>query len=149
MECTARWLMLFRGNLPKLKNVTPRNTYRIRKWLFSIERSKKHFLTLEETINTKTAGQRTGIKNNSIFRQQRWAEIHCIRQKQPPEVFCKKRVLKNFTKFTGKHLCQSLFLIKLKTFLKKEALTQVFSCKFCEIFKYTFFTEDLRVPACF
>ena len=28
-------------------------------------------------------------------------------QKQPPEVFCKKGVLKNFTKFTGKHLCQS------------------------------------------
>ena len=25
------------------------------------------------------------------------------------EVFCKEGVLKNFTKFTGKHLCQSLF----------------------------------------
>ena len=24
-------------------------------------------------------------------------------------MFCKKGVLKNFTKFTGKHLCQSLF----------------------------------------
>ena len=31
-----------------------------------------------------------------------------------PEVFCKKAVLRNFTKFTGKHLCQSLFLIKLQ-----------------------------------
>ena len=30
-------------------------------------------------------------------------------QKQPPEVFCKKGVLKNVTKFTGKHLCQSLY----------------------------------------
>ena len=26
-----------------------------------------------------------------------------------PKVFCKKDVFKNFTKFTGKHLCQSLF----------------------------------------
>ena len=26
----------------------------------------------------------------------------------------KKRALRNFTKFTGKHLCQSLFLIKLQ-----------------------------------
>ena len=26
-----------------------------------------------------------------------------------PKVFCKKGVLRNFTKFTGKHLCQSLF----------------------------------------
>ena len=25
------------------------------------------------------------------------------------EVFCKKRVLRNFVKFIGKHLCQSLF----------------------------------------
>ena len=24
-------------------------------------------------------------------------------------MFCKKHVLRNFTKFTGKHLCQSLF----------------------------------------
>ena len=31
-----------------------------------------------------------------------------------PEVFCKKSVLKNFTKFTGKHLCLSLFLTKLQ-----------------------------------
>ena len=27
-------------------------------------------------------------------------------QKQPPEVFCKKDVLRNFAKFNGKHLCQ-------------------------------------------
>ena len=31
-------------------------------------------------------------------------------QKQPPEVFCKKGVLKNFAKLTGKHLCQDLVL---------------------------------------
>ena len=35
-------------------------------------------------------------------------------QKQPQEVFCKKSVLKNFGKFTGKHLCQSILLIKLQ-----------------------------------
>ena len=34
-------------------------------------------------------------------------------QKQPPEVFCKKDVLRNFAKFTGKHLCQSLFFNKV------------------------------------
>ena len=47
-------------------------------------------------------------------------------------MFCKKGVLRNFAKFTGKHLCQSLFLIKLQqvcNFIKKETLTQeVFSC---------------------
>ena len=32
-----------------------------------------------------------------------------------PEVFFKKGVLRNFSKFTGKHLYQGLFLIKLQT----------------------------------
>ena len=31
-----------------------------------------------------------------------------------PEVFCEKAVLRHFAKFTGKHLCQSLFSIKLE-----------------------------------
>ena len=31
----------------------------------------------------------------------------------PPEVFCKKGFFKNFAKFTGKHLCQSLFFNKV------------------------------------
>ena len=37
-------------------------------------------------------------------------------QKQPPEVFCKISVLKNFGIFAGKHLYRSLFLIKLEAF---------------------------------
>ena len=66
-------------------------------------------------------------------------------QKQPPEVFCKKCFLRNFAKFTGKHLCKSLFLNKIAglrqqnrlaglilrpetcNFIKKETLAQVFS----------------------
>ena len=34
-------------------------------------------------------------------------------QKQYPEALCKRGVLRNFTKFTGKHLCQRLFLNKV------------------------------------
>ena len=33
-------------------------------------------------------------------------------QEQPSEVFCEKGVLKNFVKFIGKHLCQSLIFNK-------------------------------------
>ena len=55
----------------------------------------------------------------------------------------KKGALKNFKKFTGKHLCQSLFLFKCRpeacNFIKKETLVQVFSFEFCEISKNTFF----------
>ena len=47
----------------------------------------------------------------------------------------KKSVLTNFAKFTGKHLCRSLF------FNKKDTLAQVFSYEFCKISKDTFFTE--------
>ena len=57
-------------------------------------------------------------------------------------------VLRNFAKFTRKHLCQGLFFNKVAgleacNFIKKETVTQVFSCGFCEISKNTFFTETL------
>ena len=54
---------------------------------------------------------------------------------------------KKLTKFTGKHLCQSLFFNKVAdlglhikgcNFIKKE---------FCKIFKNTIFTEQLRKTA--
>ena len=41
-------------------------------------------------------------------------DLILLLQKQPPEAFCRKGVLRNFTKFTEKRLCQSLFLIKLQ-----------------------------------
>ena len=56
-----------------------------------------------------------------------------------------KGVLRDFEKFTGKHLCQSLFFNKVASnFSKKETLTQVFSSEFCEILKEDlFFTKHL------
>ena len=69
-------------------------------------------------------------------------------QKQLPEVFYKNRwgALKNFAKFTGKHLCHSLFFRQV-FFIKKETLAQVFSIEFCKIFKNTFFTKYLQTTA--
>ena len=68
-----------------------------------------------------------------------------------PEVFWKKGVLRNFAKFTGKHLYQSLFVNKVAgltcNFIKKESLAQVFSCEFCKIFKNTFFYRTPQVAA--
>ena len=72
-------------------------------------------------------------------------------QKQPPELFYKKGVLKKFLKFTGKHLCHSSYLIKLQAetcnFIKRETLVQVFSCECSEFFRNIFFREHLRVTA--
>ena len=47
-------------------------------------------------------------------------------QKQPPEVSLKKGAINKFGKFTGKHLCRSLFN-KVAGLFKKETPTQVFS----------------------
>ena len=64
----------------------------------------------------------------------------------------RKGVLRNFTNFTGKHLCQSLFFNEVATLrsailLKKETLAQVFSCEFCEIPKNTLFYRTPLVVA--
>ena len=67
-----------------------------------------------------------------------------------PEVFCKKGALINFTKLTGKHLCQSLFFNKVAeacNFIKKETLAQVFSCESCEISKNTLSYRTALVAA--
>ena len=68
-----------------------------------------------------------------------------------PEVFCKKSNLRNFTKFTGKHLCQRLFFNKVAglacNFIKKESLAQVFSYEFCEISKNAFLQRTPLVAA--
>ena len=50
----------------------------------------------------------------------------------------KKGVLKNFPNFTRKHLCWSLFLIKLQALLPSQI---------CEIFKKTYLEEHLRATA--
>ena len=61
-----------------------------------------------------------------------------------PEVVCKKAVLKNFAKFTAKHLYRTLFFNKIagskpSTLLQKKSLAHMFSYEFCKSFKSTFF----------
>ena len=64
-----------------------------------------------------------------------------------PDVFCEKDVLRNFAKFTGKHLCQSLFFNKVASgacnLIKKETLAQVFPVNFSKFLRTYFFTEHL------
>ena len=46
--------------------------------------------------------------------------------KQPLEVFYEKGVPRNFTKFTGKHLCQSLFFNKVAGLRHLRAIASVY-----------------------
>ena len=59
------------------------------------------------------------------------------------EVFCKKSVLKNFVKFTGKHLCQSPIYnevagLRPATLLKKRLWERYFSVNFAKFLRTPF-----------
>ena len=62
-----------------------------------------------------------------------WANLRKLRTSRL-EVFCRKGVLKIFAKFTGKHLCQSLFFNNVAG-LKRS---------FAKYLRAPFFTEYLR-----
>ena len=61
-------------------------------------------------------------------------------------MFCNKRSLKNFARFTGKH-----FKIDLKgnfkVNLKIDSSSVVFSCESCKIFQNTYSLEHRSTPA--
>ena len=66
-----------------------------------------------------------------------------------PDVFCKKGVLRKFSKFTGKHLCQSLYLNKVAclrpaTLFKKRLWHRCFPVSFGNSLRTPFLTEHLR-----
>ena len=63
-----------------------------------------------------------------------------------------KNVLRKFTKFTGKHLYQSLFFnkvadLRLATLLKRRIWHSCFPVNFAKFLKNTFFTEHLWTTA--
>ena len=62
----------------------------------------------------------------------KWNSWQCRRS--CPEMFCEKGVFENFSIFTGKHLCQSFFLIQQLYQKETPTQVQVFSRKYWEIF---------------
>ena len=70
---------------------------------------------------------------------------HLFRSSRP-EVFLKKDVLRNFTKFIGKHLCQSPFINKVAglrpaIFFKKRFWHRRFPANFTKFLRTPFFIE--------
>ena len=62
-------------------------------------------------------------------------------------MFCKKGLLRNFAKFTGKHLCQSLFVnkgLRSVTLLKKRLCHRIFPVNFVRFLRTPFLTFQLR-----
>ena len=63
-------------------------------------------------------------------------------------MFRQKDVLRNFAKFTGKHLCQRLYFnkfadLRLQLSLKRDSVTGVFLCIFGKFLRTHFLTEHL------
>ena len=82
--------------------------------------------------------------STSFYRSSRWGEGGRGRG-----VFCKKGVLKNFAKFTGKHLCQSLFFNKVsglrpETLLKERLSRRCFPMNFAKFLRTPFLIEHLQ-----
>ena len=72
-----------------------------------------------------------------------------ISRSSRPGVFCKNYVLRNFEKFIGSYLCQSLFFNKVTglrstTLLKKRLWHRCFSVNFVEFLRTLFLTEHLQ-----
>ena len=60
-----------------------------------------------------------------IFLSSKIAYFFSMSSFPPSEVFNKKAILKNFSIFTRKHLCCSLFLIKLQAFRAATLLKKI------------------------
>ena len=100
-----------------------------------------------------------------------------LKQKQSPELFCKKGVLRNFAKLTGKHLCQSVshrpaallkkrlwhrcFPVNFAQFsrtptlvtaspkIKKHFRSRHYRCSVKKLLKFFQSSRKTRVPVCF
>ena len=76
-------------------------------------------------------------------------EVAKLYRSRRPEVFCKRDVLKNFTKLIGKQLCQSFFFNKVaglrpSTLLEKRLWYCCFLENFVKFSRTPFLTEHLR-----
>ena len=93
----------------------------------------------------------------------KWARIDCLKVNNSlfrlfladskrinhPQVFWKKGFLRNFAKFKGKHLCQSLFFnksagMRTATLLKKSLWYRCFPVNIAKFPRTPFFIEHLR-----
>ena len=75
--------------------------------------------------------------------------LNIFQRSSRQDVFCKNVFLRNFAKFTGKHLCQSLYFnevadLRSATLLKKRLWQGCFSVNFAKFLRTPFLTEHLR-----
>ena len=113
------------------------------KWIFGILRSVYlNYISVPDDENGKKACEDAEVKD-----EEHWQK-RALQRGHSSEAAAKKGVFKNFSKFSRKHLCQSLFFnkvagLKPATLLKRD-MAQVFLYEFYKIFKSSFFIKHLR-----
>ena len=99
-----------------------------------------------DCFDIKVVSQRS-IDNSHFFESKNLYKLQytihayspdAIAKSSRPDVFCEKGVLRNSAKFTGKHLCQSLFFnkvaggalrkLRIWSYLLKKSLMENFLC---------------------
>ena len=108
----------------------------------SLQHSKENLfeLCLTSYISMKLLSLKLQMLQLFQARSSKTVKCRFTLKRQKWSFHVRKDVLRNFAKFTGKHMYQSLFF-------KKEALPQVFPCEFYKISNNAFFTEHLLTTA--
>ena len=112
---------------------------------FFLKNNKNSFRQLTETFSTSSQYSCLGTD----YEKNEFAGVGVLKiRSSRPKVFCKKGVLRNFCKFRGKHLCQSLSFNKVTglrpaTLLKKRLWHRCFPVNFAKFLRSPFFIEHL------
>ena len=135
-----------RCNSKSLSILTLRTILKVRWYLWSRCGLSSRVLKVSlqpATLSKKVLQHRCFVVNISkVFRMAIFKNT--IDRSSRPEVFCEKVVLRNFTKFTGKHLWQSLFFNKVArlrpvTLLKKRLWHWCFPVNFVKFLRTRLF----------
>ena len=118
---TIHWLTFLLTYLYLKKMEAPSFTQKCHHWL-SITFFGSHVIevnTKQRVLSRRCLGDiyrdvLCSLYYSNHYKNLDWGDFYTCRSTfTHAEVFCKKDVLKNFAKFTAKHLCQSLFFNKV------------------------------------
>ena len=134
-------------NLSELINFYPPEII-LKPWFYNDIRGNRNYLIRLYSLNIRSKIWRQFLVHDEV-NPEKGFHLGTFLRSSHPEVFCKRVVLKNFTKFTGKHLGQSLLFnnvagLRSATLLKRRLWHRCFLVNFVKILRTPFLTEHLR-----
>ena len=111
----------------------------------------RKYINARESARSQNSDFPKALKRQ-INRKSIFTNSVCTYRSTRPEVFCKKGILRNFVKLTGKHLCQSLFFnkvtgLKSATLLKKWVWYRYFPVNFMKFWEHIFYRTPLMAAS--